>query len=114
MNTIQIYARLKIHKGRLDDFKAAASKCMQLTREKDKGCLQYDWFLNEDGTECVVREQYRDSKAVLEHIANLGEALGTLFSYADAQLDLCGDLSPELVKATAATRPSVYGYLHGL
>ncbi len=39
---------------------------MKSVREEDNGTLQYDWFFNEDHTECVVRERYRDSEAILQ------------------------------------------------
>ena len=35
MNELQITARLKIHHGRLDDFKTVAQACMDSVREKD-------------------------------------------------------------------------------
>jgi hypothetical protein len=42
-------------------------------RSKDSGTLQYDVFFNEDQSECVVLERYRDSEAAIEHAANLGD-----------------------------------------
>ena len=32
-----------------------AASAMQSVREKDSGTLQYDWFFNNDETECVVK-----------------------------------------------------------
>lgn len=55
MNELQITARLRIHDGKLDQFRTHAKACMESTRAKDERTLQYDWFINEDGTECVVR-----------------------------------------------------------
>jgi quinol monooxygenase YgiN len=71
MSEIQVTARLKIHDGKLEEFKRAADKCMQSVRTKDSGPLQYDWFFSGDHSECVVHERYRDPNAVLEHNANL-------------------------------------------
>ena len=51
---------------------------MRLVRERDSGTLQYDWFFNDTRTECVVRETYKDSGAVLEHIAILARAAAGL------------------------------------
>jgi quinol monooxygenase YgiN len=65
MNELQVTARIRIHDGKLDDFKNAAERCVTSVREKDTGTLQYDWFFNDDETECVVRERYRDSDAVI-------------------------------------------------
>ena len=114
MKKIQIYARMKIHQGHLADFKSAAGKCLRITRDKDRGTTQYDWFLHEDRGECIIREQYTDSNAVLQHLANLGETLGELFSHADTELDVCGDPSPELLKAAEGMKVSLYRYMQGL
>jgi quinol monooxygenase YgiN len=114
MNKIQIYARMKIHPDEVEAFKTAAARCLAITAEKDRGTEQYDWFIDDAGGECVIREQYRDSEAVLQHLGNLGEALGELFSHADVELDLCGDPSPELLEAGSGMKVSLYRYLQGL
>jgi quinol monooxygenase YgiN len=114
MNKLQVTARLKIHKGQLGDFKAVAKKCLRIVQDKDKGTLQYDWFLDEDAGVCLVQEQYRDSNAVLEHVANLGETMSELLSHADMELDVCGDPSPELMKAAESMKVSLYRYFQGL
>jgi hypothetical protein len=75
--------------------------------------LQYDWFFNEDQTECVVRERYRDSEAVLQHIANLGETMGALLETCDLSIEVFGDPSPELVEATKALPTQVYSFFQG-
>ncbi len=108
MNTIQLTARAAIHAGKLEEFKTLAAQCMQKVRELDTGNLQYDWFLNADQTECVVRETYRDSAAVLEHVANLGTTLSAMLAAGDWTFEVYGIPSPELVAATAVLGPVIY------
>lgn len=108
MSQIQVTARLSIHPDRLEDFKVLAAKCMESTRTLDSGTTQYDWFLNPDQTECVVRETYRDSDAVIEHVNNLGETLGALMTVADIDIEVYGTPSQELAEATTALAPRVY------
>lgn len=79
MSDIRGIATLKIHPGRLAEFKELAARCMELARTRDSGTLQYDWFLNGDSTECIVYERYRDSDALVEHVSNLGETMTALF-----------------------------------
>jgi quinol monooxygenase YgiN len=56
MSELQTIARLKIHPGKLDEFKRVAAKCMELVRTKDTGTLQYEMYINHDNTaECVNR-----------------------------------------------------------
>jgi len=40
MCELQCVARLKIHDGKLDEFKRLAAKCAELVRTKDTGTLQ--------------------------------------------------------------------------
>ncbi|HZR82904.1 MAG TPA: antibiotic biosynthesis monooxygenase [Candidatus Binatia bacterium] len=95
MNELYGIARLTIHPGKLEEFKRLAAKCMESTRTKDTGTLQYDWFFTSDETECVVLERYRDSKALLEHLANLGETLGALRETCSMSGMICGTPSLE-------------------
>ncbi|MCA1560465.1 MAG: hypothetical protein LC753_02905 [Acidobacteria bacterium] len=108
MDALQVTARLAIHAGKLEEFKELAAQCMQLVRDHDSGTLQYDWFFNDSHTECVVRETYKDSRAVLEHIANLGPTLGAILSVCDGAFEVYGSPSDELVKATAGLAPRIY------
>jgi quinol monooxygenase YgiN len=111
MNTIHLTARAAIHEGKLEEFKALAAECIRKVREKEPGTLQYEWFLNEAQTECVVLESYRNSAAVLEHIANLGPTLQAILSLGDWAFELFGSPSPELVNASAGLTLKVYAPL---
>jgi quinol monooxygenase YgiN len=111
MSAIQVTARMKIHDGKLAEFKEAAELCMKSVRENDSGTLQYDWFLNKDETECVVRETYRDSDALLEHVGNLGDAGGALVATCSMELEMFGAPSEQLVAATERMRPKIYSPL---
>ena len=45
---------------------------MEIVRTKDTGTLQYDIYFNDDQSECLVLERFRDSEGRIEHAANLG------------------------------------------
>ncbi len=108
MSELQITARLKIHDGKLEDFKQIAARCMDSVRTKDSGTMQYDWFFNSDRTECVVREKYHDSQAVLEHSANLGETAEALLEVCDFSAEIFGAPSEELLEVIADLDVQVY------
>ena len=108
MDAIQVTARLTIHQGKLEEFRQLAAQCMRSVRERDSGTLQYDWFFDDTHTECVVRETYKDSGAVLEHIANLGATLGAILGVCDMALEVYGSSSAELVEAAAGLAPKIY------
>jgi quinol monooxygenase YgiN len=92
MSEIQV-TRLKIHDGKLEEFKRIAKKRMQSVRTKDSGTLLYDWFLSGDQYECVVHERYRDSNTVLERNANLRETLRELFETCSGSGEVFGSPS---------------------
>jgi quinol monooxygenase YgiN len=66
-------ARFKIHEGKLDEFKRLSAEAMEIVKTKDTGTLQYDTYINRDGSEVVIIERYKDSEAAMEHAANLRE-----------------------------------------
>lgn len=108
MSELQLTARFTIHDGKLDEFKELASQYMKVVREKDSGTLQYDWFLNDARTECVVRERYRDSDAVLEHAADLGDLMGRFMGISTPEIEIYGAPTNGLLEAIAALQPRVY------
>ena len=67
MSELLCIARLKIHDGKLDEFKHLAARCVELVRTKDTGTLQYDLYFNSEKAECIIFERYRDSQALLDH-----------------------------------------------
>jgi quinol monooxygenase YgiN len=73
MSELQCVARLKIHDGKLEEFKRLAAKCAESVRTKDTGTLQYESYFKSDNTERLVFERYRDSQALLDHFKNMGD-----------------------------------------
>jgi hypothetical protein len=70
---------------------------MEIVRTKDTGTLQYDTYLNEDRSECVVIERYRDSEAAIEHAANLRELSAAVLAIVSVvHGELLGEPSEEL------------------
>jgi quinol monooxygenase YgiN len=113
LSELHVIARCKIHEGKLEAFRDAAAGCLRSVQEQDTGTHQYDWFFNEDQTEAIVLEKYRDSAAVLEHIANMGAIFAALLETCDLLLEIFGDPSPELREATAGLPSQVYAYFQG-
>jgi hypothetical protein len=70
---------------------------MEIVRTKDTGTLQYDTYRNEDQSECVIIERYRDSEAALEHAANLADlSAEVLATVSVVHGELLGEPSAEL------------------
>ena len=99
MNEIQGIGRLKIRDGKLEEFKRVAFQFMQVARRKDNGTLQYELYFNEDETECIVLERYRDVQSLLEHQHNVGGLMDCLLKTCTGSSEVCGAATPELTRA---------------
>ena len=74
-----------------------SAQALELVRANEPGTLQYDLYLNDDRSECMVIERYRDSEAAMAHAANLGHLFAdVLATVAVVHGELLGELSPEL------------------
>jgi quinol monooxygenase YgiN len=90
-------ARFKFHEGKLDEFKRLSAQAMEIVKTKDSGTLQYDTYFNDDQSECVVIERYRDSEAAMEHAANLADlTAAVLATVSVVHGELLGEPSAEL------------------
>ena len=97
MSEILGIARFKFHEGKLEEFKRLSAQAMEIVRTKDSGTLQYDTYFNDDQSECIVIERYRDSEAAIEHAANLAEvSAAVLATVSVVHGELLGEPSDEL------------------
>ena len=108
MSELQCVARLKIHPGKLAEFKRHAARCAELVRTRDTGTLQYEQYLNADETECLVFERYRDSQALLEHFRNMGETMTAIFQTCTGSGEICGTPSPQLLERLKDAPVQIY------
>ena len=107
MDEIKGIARVTFHPGKVEEWKRLSKETMEIVRTRDTGTLQYEIFFNEDESEAVVFERYRDADAAIEHFSNIshlmepilatasvtGEVLGTPNAKMKAQL---GEGGPKL------------------
>jgi quinol monooxygenase YgiN len=96
-------ARFKFHEGKVEEFKRLSAQAMDIVRAKDTGTLQYEIYFNEDQSECVVYERYRDSDAVIEHGAHVGPLNEAIFATGSVSSELLGEPSAELTAMIAGS-----------
>ena len=97
--------RFRFHEGQLDEFKRLSAVCLEIVRSKDPGTLQYDTFFNEDESECIVLERFRDLDALLQHGANIGdELMEAIVATGECSGEILGAVPDEL-RATLAGGP---------
>jgi quinol monooxygenase YgiN len=96
MGELQGIARFRFYEGRVEDFKRLSAQCMDMVRARDTGTLQYEIYFNEDQTECIVLERYRDAAPLMEHMSNLGDFAQAILATGEVFGELLGEPSPEL------------------
>jgi hypothetical protein len=69
---------------------------MEIVRAKDTGTLQYDTYFNDDQSECIVLERFRDSEALIEHAAHLDHLMEAILATGSVSGELLGEPSAEL------------------
>ena len=97
MSEILGIARFRFLEGKRDEYLRLAAEADAIVAAKDSGTLQYDLFLNDDRTECMIIERYRDSAAAMEHAANVGHLFDAILATVTiVHGELVGEPSPEL------------------
>ena len=89
-------ARFKFHEGKLEEFKRLSAQCMEIVRSKDTGTLQYDTYFNDDQTEAIVIERFKDSESLIEHGGNLADLMETILATGSISGELLGQPSAEI------------------
>jgi quinol monooxygenase YgiN len=103
-NELQGIARFKIHEGKLEEFKRLSAQCTEIVHTKDTGTLQYEVYFNDDQSECIVLERYRDSEALIEHLAHIRDLMEAIVATGSVTGELLGTPSAEL-RANLADGP---------
>jgi quinol monooxygenase YgiN len=101
VSELQGIARCKFHEGGLEEFKRLAAQAMEIVRNKDTGTLQFEISFNDDQSECIVLERYRDSQALIEHAEHFGELSAAIIRTGTYAGELIGEPRAELTTMLA-------------
>jgi len=97
-------ARFRFREGKREEYLRLSDEALEIVRTKEPGTLQYDLYLNEDQSECVFIERYRDSEAAMEHAANLGHMFAAVLATVEVvHGELLGEPSAELREKLAGS-----------
>lgn len=96
MDELMAIVRFKFHEGRLEEFKRLSAECLEIVRTKDPGTLQYDTYFNDDQSEAIVVERFKDSESLLEHGKNLDHLIEAILATGSVSGELLGDPGEEL------------------
>jgi quinol monooxygenase YgiN len=103
-------ARFKFLEGKREEYLRLSDEAGEIVRTTEPGTLQYDLYLNDDQTECVIIERYRDSAAAMEHARNLGDLFPAVLATVEVvHGELLGEPSAELREKLAGSEvPTVF------
>ena len=108
MDEIKGIARVKFHPGQLDEWKRLTEQAMEIVRSRDPGTLQYEVFFNEDESEVIVFERYRDADAALEHFANIAHLMEPLFATATVTGEVLGTPNETMRAQLGGAEPKLF------
>jgi hypothetical protein len=69
---------------------------MEIVRSREPGTLQYDTYFNEDESEAIVLERFRDSQALIDHGQNMAPLMEPILATATVTGEILGEMTPEL------------------
>ena len=93
---LQGIVRFRFHDGAVEEFKRLSKQCMEIVRAQDTGTLQYDTYFNDDETECIVLERFRDSDALIEHGEHLAHLMDAIIATGEVSGELLGEPSDDM------------------
>src|SRR5215467_15388522 len=102
---LQAIVRFRFQNGDVEEFKRLSAQCMEIVRAQDTGTLQYDTYFNEDESEAIVIERFRDSDALIRHGENLAHLMAAIVATGAVSGELLGEPSAELRSRFAADGP---------
>jgi quinol monooxygenase YgiN len=108
MNEIKGIARVKFHPGKLDEWKRLTEQAMEIVRTRDTGTLQYEVFFNDDESEAIVFERYKDADAALEHFANIGHLMEPLMGTATITGEVLGTPTEAMQAQLGGDEPKLF------
>ena len=108
MDEIKGIARVKFLPGKLEEWKRLTKEAMEIVRTKDRGTLQYEIFFNEDETEAIVFERYRDADSALKHFSNIGHLMEPLLGTASVTGEVLGTPNTRMKEELAKGGPMLF------
>jgi quinol monooxygenase YgiN len=108
MDEIKGIARVRFHPGKVEEWKRLTEEALEIVRTRDTGTLQYEIFFNEDETEAVVFERYRDADAALEHFSNIGHLMEPLLATASITGEVLGTPNAKMNEQLGEGGPKLF------
>ena len=81
---------------------------IRIVRTKDSGTLQYEISFNEDETEALVFERYRDADAAIEHFSNISHLMEPIMATASVTGEVLGTPNAKMKEQLGKGGPKLF------
>ncbi|HEX5438012.1 MAG TPA: antibiotic biosynthesis monooxygenase [Gemmatimonadaceae bacterium] len=108
MDEIKGIARVKFYRGKIEEGRRLSEEAMEVVRTRDSGTLQYEIFFNQDESEAVVFERYRDADVAIEHLSNISHLMEPLMATASVTGEVRGTPNVTMKEQLAKGGPKLF------
>lgn len=115
-NQIQFRAEFTIGEGKIEEYKKLVKEMSRVVEANEPDTMNYQFYLNRDGTKCIVYETYSNSEAVFAHINGVASRtiLPKIFNVSKiSKFEVYGNPSEELQKLLTIFSPHIYTQFAG-
>ena len=107
--------QVSIKEGKIEDFKSIVNAMIEINDVNEPNTLGYEYYINEDDTECHLVETFKNSDAFMVHFGNVGQLFDTLFESATmTRAKIYGNPSAELQQALDPLGVEYFAHLNGI
>ena len=114
MDELQGIVRFTFHAGMVEEFKRLSAACIEIVRSKDVGTLQYDTYFNDDESQAIVLERFRDSDALILHGQNMAPLMEAIMATGTVSGELLGAPNEQLRTQLAGSPVGVFALYQSL
>ena len=108
MDEIKGIARVRFRPGKVEEWKRLTEQAVEIVRTRDRGTLQYEIFFNEDESEAIVFERYRDADAAIAHFSNISHLMEPLMATASVTGEVLGRPNAKMKKMLGKGEPKLF------
>ena len=111
---IQYTAELTIADSKIDEFKRIMHSFVETTHKNEPDMNAYQVYLNAEENMAYIVEWFKNSEAVLAHLADVGPMLPELLAIAPiTRLEVFGNLTKEAEDAVKSIGAKIFKYHEG-
>src|SRR4249919_2098459 len=114
MDELQGIVRFTFHAGMVEEFKRLSADCIEIVRSRDVGTLQYDTYFNDDESQAIVLERFRDFDALILHGQNMAPLMEAIMATGTVSGELLGAPNEQLRTQLAGSPVGVFALYQSL